>query len=1110
MDVKRNALCLALLLLCPLCAQAQPNVFRSHSFPIAADTTRLDTLSIVPRSLVLRGEQGHIVPDSLYAVDYANATLITTQRMSKATAAYRVFPVSFSQPIFNKNQGDFLRPDIYSPESSPYFVPGSTGRHQSQGLFAQSGLEHSGSLMRGINVSTNSSASLTSEMNLQLSGKLTDELNLLVTISDNNLPALPEGNTVSLQEVDRIFISVFTDKTSLTAGDLDLIETADFFGQYRRKVLGTSFQHMIVGNQQPTIGNGQSATTDNRQSSIINSQLSAGVSKGKFARQFLAVADGNQGAYLLTGAEGERNIVVLSGSERVFVDGILQERGADADYIISYATAEITFMPRRVITQFSRVMVEFEYSERSFARYLVTSQNAAQGEKFTLYLNAFFESDAKNQPIDEHLSDAHRQLMATAGAQHWRATAIGADSLAPLITPKRQMLITTGGTFTPDSLTTLALDAALSNRHVNLFSDDPQAETTGVGVNLSGSKAWRTGANSSVITDARVFAFDKKFDTPERFTTPEYERDWNIEGALQHRELQQYTGTVGYRYRQSLALNATASLLALGAAVGVPIAASPPSGEVGGNSEGLGGTAMQGKKLGADVLFRQRGFVGVARGSFLQTQQSNRNTQFARGAAELSRAVGRYTVGFLHEFEHNEVEANGELQHGYQTFHAEELFLRTDSTAAHHLRLAARIRTDFSPQGNVLEKFMTAREASATSVFSGSVIQNRLTATYRNLQYADSATTQNLILGREEIFLTLAQGAISTSVLYELGSGMELKQDFIYVDVGTGQGIYVWRDYNGNGIKELDEFEIAAFRDEASYIRVALPSREYVQTYSGKFAFQLSLVPAALWQGAEGTKGVLSRFSHLFSYSNAHKNLRGNLAQTANPFFGAALADTGVVSQAFSAVNTLSYLSRTARTRLELSWQQSAAKQLLINGFENHQSTTLRLNAHRRIIDPLRLTAGVERGERVFLSQYALADRNYHVQQHAVLTGSELTPTTRLRLNAKYTFSVKENTLHTETALLHDAGVEATYNIPQKGVVTGSAGFVSTTFDGEAHSAVGYEMLQGYSVGRNLTWGTTLRRGLGNGLELSLLYAGRRLATNHIIHSGSVELRLLF
>src|SRR5690606_40670787 len=64
-------------------------------------------------------------------------------------------------------------------------------------------------------------------------------------------------------------------------------------------------------------------------------------------------------------------------------------------------------------------------------------------------------------------------------------------------------------------------------------------------------------------------------------------------------------------------------------------------------------------------------------------------------------------------------------------------------------------------------------------------------------------------LGRIEYGLTPFKGAISTSILYELGSGREQRISYTYLQVAAGQGNYIWSDYNNNGIKEQNEFEPA-------------------------------------------------------------------------------------------------------------------------------------------------------------------------------------------------------------------------------------------------------------------------------------------------------------
>jgi hypothetical protein len=1144
--------CCALLLLAEAAAHRH-NAFRSFSLAIASDTTTLDTLSIVPHSLVLRDEQGKLIPDSLFCVDYYNALLVGRLHGKTVNVAYRAFPVLLTKAYFSKEHEKYLSGDTVFSLSHPFFVPqGSPYRNEK--LLDNSGLEHSGSLMRGVSVSGGGNASLTSELSLQLSGKLTDELSLTAAVSDKNLPVTAEGNTASLQEFDKVLVSVFTGSASLSAGDVELSEAQAFFGKYHRKALGAAFDA-----QQKKWGGS------------YRTSVAAGVSKGKFARKALEVVDGNQGPYQLSGAEGERSIVALSGSERVYADGLLLERGSDADYTISYATAEVTFMPRYPVTRNSRITVEFEYSERSYARYIADVKSSFATQKGNLYLNAFYEGDAKNQPIDESMTDAEKQQMANAGAQVWLAVAPSVDSVAyssneilyrkkdttangavhhiyeystnpnaaffrlrfsevgagagsynlvpsaangrvyawvgkgngsyepvqALVTPKRKFLLATGGALGADSTGAVALDAALSAGSANLFAASPSVDKTGFAVNLKGDKTWRLNAKNQVSAAATALMFDKNFDAPERFVSAEYERDWNVEGELAGRNFRQYSGILGYRYAHKLSFSTSLTIINAGA---TDASLSPLDTSF---------AAMRGGMLRADFRLRQRRFAGLANASVVRTVQSHRSTQFVRAKAEASQGFRRLTAGLRGELEHNSITVNSTLQPDGKAFHAEELFVRSDS-GSHTATVFARHRVDFTPHRSEMKAYSQAQEAGVANELNAKNVRSKFTASFRHVRYLDSAATENVLMGREELSGAFAKGFINTSALYELGAGMEPKQDFIYVEVGAGQGVYAWRDYNGNGAKELNEFEVAAFRDEASYIRVALPSREYVQAYTGKFSFQLSLLPAMLWQQQDGARGFLSRLANMFSFSNAHKSLRSDFAKNANPFFSEPLSDSAVVSQSYTALNTLSYLSPDAHTKLELTWQGGRSKYLLVNGFEQRRSSAVGVSAGQRLTDMLLLSAGAQREEKAYGAQYAQAGARYDILQRSLSAAGELTPLMHLRVNITYKFSAKKNRAGAENARLHDALAEVTFNAPQKGMAAGGFGFVATSFAGDGSGSVAYEMLQGYSAGNNFTWSASLRRILGKGLELSCLYAGRRLPTGKTVHSGSMEMRLLF
>jgi hypothetical protein len=82
------------------------------------------------------------------------------------------------------------------------------------------------------------------------------------------------------------------------------------------------------------------------------------------------------------------------------------------------------------------------------------------------------------------------------------------------------------------------------------------------------------------------------------------------------------------------------------------------------------------------------------------------------------------------------------------------------------------------------------------------------------------------ILYNDRFFNQMIQGTSS----YETNSGTLPQQEFTYLEVPTGQGVYTWNDYNTNGVQELQEFEVAPFIDQAKYIRCTYPIGVYKNT----------------------------------------------------------------------------------------------------------------------------------------------------------------------------------------------------------------------------------------------------------------------------------------
>lgn len=275
-----------------------------------------------------------------------------------------------------------------------------------------SGIQKSGTIVRGFTVGTTKDFSLNSGLRLQLSGRISDDVEIVAALTDENTPIQPEGNTERLEELDKVFIQIKHQNVTGTFGDYQLTQRFGEFGVIDRKLQGLTTEFSL----------------DN-----MNGYLSIANSRGKFNTNRFNGNDGVQGPYRLNGINNERDIIIIAGTEKVYIDGIEMRRGENQDYTIEYSNATITFTPKRLITSASRISVDFEYTDRQFARNFFGVGSA--GKFFKDKLNVKFqymrEGDDQDSPIDVSLSEEDKKILADAGNDRNKAVKSGIQLAKP-------------------------------------------------------------------------------------------------------------------------------------------------------------------------------------------------------------------------------------------------------------------------------------------------------------------------------------------------------------------------------------------------------------------------------------------------------------------------------------------------------------------------------------------------------------------------------------------------------------------------------------------------------------------------------------------------------
>jgi hypothetical protein len=378
-------------------AQLPSSNLRSKTIQTTQDSVILDSVSIIPSSFVISE-----VDTSFYQLDFVRAILYWKKRPANETVSilYRVFPYRLNS-VVQRFSYDSVMNNVYLRP----FEFNNNNDATNRGLLDFGNIEASGSLGRELSFGNNQDAVINSNFQLQINGMLKDSIELSAAFTDNNIPIQPDGTTAQLNEFDRVFLQFKKKNWQLNLGDIDIRQNQMYFLNFYKRLQGISF---LTTNQ----------LSPNLQSTTL---ASGSIAKGKFNRNVFDRTttpnmEGNQGPYRLTGANNEFFFIVLANTERVFLDGELLQRGEDQDYIINYNTAEITFMPRRMITKDSRIQVEFEYADRNYLNAnLYLNQQLQINNKLKLVVGVFTNSDARNSQINQTLDNRQKQFLFEVG-----------------------------------------------------------------------------------------------------------------------------------------------------------------------------------------------------------------------------------------------------------------------------------------------------------------------------------------------------------------------------------------------------------------------------------------------------------------------------------------------------------------------------------------------------------------------------------------------------------------------------------------------------------------------------------------------------------------------
>lgn len=1133
---------------------------RTRLFPVNGDSLIIDTLSIIPKTLVVEG-----IPESDYRLDFINAVLHWNKKPGTDTLirlSYRVFAYRLN-PVVQRMRYDSIMNNM---SLTPYEF-NSELTDAEKGVFNFGKLQAEGSFGRQLSFGNSQDAVLNSTLNLQLSGMLGDSIEIQAAITDNNIPIQPDGTTQQLNEFDRVFLQFSKRNWQLNLGDIDIRQNQSYFLNFYKRLQGISFQS----------ANKIGRTTDSR------TLASGSIAKGKFTRNIFQGLEGNQGPYRLTGANNEFFFIVLANTERVFVDGELLQRGEDQDYVINYNTAEVTFTPKRMITKDSRIQIEFEYADRNFLNanfYL--SQELEFNKKLKLRVGAFTNSDAKNSQINQVLSTDQKQFLAGVGDSIQRAfypsavldtfaagkilyekvyydpgtgitdsfyrystdpavaqynlsfvnvgegkgnyipdfngangkvylfvAPVGGvrqgsyESVMVLVTPKTQQLINLGVDYMLRENTMLKAEVAMSNYDVNTFSKVNNGDDRGWAAKfqVNNSTLLRQKNKLELLTSFDYEHVQAKFRPLERLRTVEFTRDWGLPFFVEPATENIIRASAGLKNNKNHSFNYRATSYTRG-------------------------NDYKGFQNAINHFADWKGWQFKNEIVVTDFDAITDKGIFWRPTVDLSKQLKRFAnwrLGARYSLERNTVKdkSTDTLTPTAFSFDSYSVYLKSDEAKKNQYGITFFTRSDKYPVGKEFVRGDRSLNLNLqTALLANPNRQFYLNTTFRKLQVYNPGVSKQqedeTILGRAEYVMNEWKGLITGNVLYEVGAGQEQRRDLAYVPVPAGTGQYAWIDYNSDGVEQLNEFELAAFPDQAKYIRVLVPTNEFIKANYITLNYSLNLNPRSLLNSADlkGLKNFVSRINILTSMQINKKSIAKGSFEF-DPF-KYNVNDTALVTLNTVLLNTVSFNRFSSTWGVDFSNLRNNGKALLTYGYEtrkiNDWNLKFRFNLSRSFLLNINGRSGTNS---LFTPNSQFDNRNYDLDIKSVEPMLTFIRGTSFRIATGYKFEDKKNVpaYGGEKANSHSINVESKYNVLQNSSIMGKFTFNNIIYDAAnagTASTVSYIMLDGLLPGKNYLWNITLSKRLLNNLELNFQYDGRKPASSKTVHIGRMTLTALF
>ncbi len=824
-----------------------------------------------------------------------------------------------------------------------------------------------------------------------------------------------------------------------------------------------------------------------------------------------------------------------------------------------------------IITQFSRIRVQFEYSDNNYARTNLAASHHQQLGKVSFFVNYYSEKDNPNRPLDQELSVADQETLSLVGDDIDNAVIDGSRIVdfsdnqilykSDTILGIQRFVFSTNSdsaqfqvTFTDfgpnggDYVRSQTTANGVIYQYVDPIGGIPQGDYRPV-------RVVPTPKRKQVITTGMAVQLRESEELWVEWAVSQ--EDLNLYSPIDDEDNQGQAVKVGYRnkgrdfsplpgYRWNAALDfeyneqdfrpidyfryvefdrdwgADQNLFSTDRIANV---------SVGLEKDKQHSIAYRGSlrnKIGDVDGWQQEGHVTQLLGSHLlvhgetfllrNSQDSILNT-WQRIVGDVSWQNRALIPGFRYTTDQNEVRQSGDALRTAMNFIEYRPYLKTNDTSRVKLYTDYVYREDKDTlNGDFARRYVTRMGNGILQMPLGENVTTRLQGTYRTLRSINTGQgdvpTEETVQGRFDLNATMLEGHIRSELVLTAATGRELRREFIFLEVPLGEGTHIYLgDQNSNGLQDLDEFalkpEVATGQQE--FIKAFVPTDEFVKAFTNTFNYRVDVQAPRGWARRSGVLRVFSRFSNLTSWNVNKRLTNSDLAKRFIPFDN-QISNEDLLSVQEQIRSTFFYNRSNPRYGLDLTYRSQRSKQLLTDGFDS--TGTVEWEQNSRVTIQRRFTAQLGLKQRTRqASSDVLTANNYRVVERRITPEFSFQPTGKLRLTATFSRAFKVNEQGPERADFTEFGLQARGSQAGKRTLTGRIRVIRISQNQDAlfeTTALGFEMLEGLREGANYNWNFQMQQRLASGLQISLNYEGRKSESAAVIHVGRMQVTALF